>query len=403
MARTRSPTIVAWLTIAMVALIAYGSLYPFNLKPSESTLRWWQALAHLSWARAGRGDHIANVLLYVPLGFCLGLWCDGFMRHRASVLLATICSATLSLSIEVAQVYISSRVPSLWDVTLNTVGACGGAFGGVAWRALSARLPKSMSSDSGGGNSDGDKGALLVLLLWFAARWVPFVPHFTLSKLKAALQPLFDPQVTVSATAYHLVWWMVIAQTIFALTNSARSVELLLLAIATLLVGRLFIEGLSFVPSELIALVLLLPILVLLHRLRGLPRRMLLLAAFATVFVYERLAPFSWSSSTGQFDLWPFLSWIDAGMPLHLQNLLAELFEFAALIWLLREAGLAIRLGVWLVPLAVLLLEILALWMPGRDGSLTSPVLALATALTMRYLMRSARRDEFTPQRVRSH
>lgn len=402
MARTRSPTIVAWLTIAMVALIAYGSLYPFNLKPSESTLSWWQALAHLSWARAGRSDHIANVLLYVPLGFCLSLWFDGFMRHRALVLLATICSAALSLLIEVAQVYISSRVPSLWDVTLNTVGACGGAFGGVAWRALSARLPKSMTRDHGG-ISAGDKGALLVLLLWFAARWAPFVPDFTLSKLKAALQPLFDPQVTLSATAYYLVWWMVVAQTIFAMTSAARSVELLLVAIATVLVGRLFIEDLGFVPSELIALVLLLPLLVLLHRLRGLPRRMLLLAAFATVFVCERLVPFSWSSSVGQFDLWPFLSWVDAGLPLHLHSLLAELFEFAALIWLLREAGVALRLGVWLVPLAVLLLEVLALWMPGRDGSLTAPVLALATTMTMRYLMRPARRDGFTPQRVRNH
>ncbi len=400
MARPRSPAIVAWLAFAMVALIAYGSLYPFNLKPSENSLGWWQslwqALTQLSWARAGRGDRVANVLLYVPLGFCLSLWFGDRIRHRAAVVIATFGGAALSLAIEVAQVFISSRVPSLWDVTLNTGGAFAGAIGGVAWRVLSARLPTSVASNT---RSD-DKTALIVLLLWFAWRWTPFLPHFSLSKLKAALQPLIDPQITLAATAFYLVWWMVIAQAVFAMTSAQRNVEMLLAVIAAVLVGRLFIADLNFVPSELIALVLLLPALVLIHRLRVPARGLLLLSVFATVFVVERVAPLSWSSSGGHFDLWPFLAWYDAGMPLHLYDLLKLLFECAALIWLLQEVGLPMRFGVWLVPIAVFALEVLALWMPGRDGSPTAPLLALATALSMRYVA-SERRRTLTHQRVR--
>jgi glycopeptide antibiotics resistance protein len=381
----------------MVALIAYGSLYPFNLKASDDTFGWWQtlwqALTQLSWARAGHGDRVANVLLYVPLGFCLSLWLDGRLRHRGAVVVATLCGAVLSLSIEVAQVFISSRVPSLWDVTLNTGGALCGAIGGIAWFSLSARLP---STEDGG---RGDKVAVIVLALWFASCWAPFSPHFTLSKLKTALQPLFEPQVTVTDMVYYLVWWTLIAQIIFALSSAQRGVEMLLAAIAAVLVGRLFIADLSFVPSELIAMVLLLPTLVILYRLWAPSRRALLLAAFAFVFVFERLTPLA-SSGSGHFDLWPFIAWRDAGMPVSLHALFKQLFELAALAWLLREAGLSARLIVWSVPLAVLVLEIVALWMPGRDGSPIAPLLALATVLTLRYA--SDTRRGFTHQRVRS-
>lgn len=81
--------------------------------------------------------------------------------------------------------------------------------------------------------------------------------------------------------------------------------------------------------------------------------------------------------------------------------LLKQLFEFATLIWLLREAGFAMRTTVYLVPAAVLLLELIALLMSGRDGSITAPALALAVALVLRYVAKDAS-GGFTRQRARS-
>jgi hypothetical protein len=255
-------------------------------------------------------------------------------------------------------------------------------------------LPSTEASRGG----QGDKAAWIVLSLWFASRWVPFIPYFTLSKLKTALQPLVEPQVTLFATASYLVWWILVARTIFALTNAQRGVEMLLATIAAVLVGRLFIADLSFVPSELIALVLLLPTLVILHRLWVPSRRVLLLTAVSVVFVFERLTPFE-ANSVGHFDLWPFIGWMDDGMPMPLHDLLKQLFEFAALAWLLRDSGFATRVIVWLLPTAVLTLELIALWMPGRDGSPTAPLLALLIALTMSY---ASDARSLTRQRVRS-
>ena len=82
-----------------------------------------EALRQLSWARAGRGDRISNVLLYLPLGFCLFLWLDTRLRRGAAIAARDRARhRSLSLAIEVAQVYVSIRVPSLTDLTLNRCG-----------------------------------------------------------------------------------------------------------------------------------------------------------------------------------------------------------------------------------------------------------------------------------------
>jgi hypothetical protein len=88
-------------------------------------------------------------------------------------------------------------------------------------------------------------------------------------------------------------------------------------------------------------------------------------------------------------------------MPVDLAILLKQLCEFATLIWLLREAGFAMHTTVFLVPAAVLLLELIAVWTSGRDGSITAPVLALGVALVLRYVAKDSS-GGFTRQRARS-
>ncbi|HET9448683.1 MAG TPA: VanZ family protein, partial [Steroidobacteraceae bacterium] len=131
-----SRSVIFWLLLVVLALIVYGSLYPFNFKPDAVEGGVLEALRQLSWARAGRGDRISNVLLYLPLGFCLFLWLAQRWRRAPSMIIATVLGTLLSLSIEIAQVYISARVPSLTDVTLNALGTLLGVTAGLAWGGL---------------------------------------------------------------------------------------------------------------------------------------------------------------------------------------------------------------------------------------------------------------------------
>jgi VanZ family protein len=394
MPRPRSHGIVIALLLGTLALIFYGSLYPFDLTARVHTHSIGRAILELSWARAGRGDRVANVLLYAPLGFCLLLWLDGRLRRSAAVATVIGVGVALSFCIEVTQVYIALRVPSWWDVVLNGVGTIIGATAGVAWHELGGRM---RTANAGSGRAD--RSGLLVVALWLAWRLMPFVPHLDLSKLKSAFSPLADPDFSTQATIHYWVWWTLLAHIVFALTSAQRGIETLLALIAVVLVGCLTVAGHVFVPSELLALLLLLPTLFVFDRLTPRPRRWILLGILAGLMIYDSFDPFLFRNEAGSVDLWPFMGWIDSGFPVDWQWLARRACYFAALFWVLKEAGMSLRVTTIFVPLAVLCIEVLQLWVPGQRASITEPAFALAIAWTMRILDA----PPVTRPRVRNH
>lgn len=394
MPRTRS--LIPWLLGAVIALIAYGSLYPFNFKADAIEGGVFQALEKLSWARAGRGDRIANVLLYLPFGFCLYLWLDTYLRRRVSLLAATALGALFSLGIEVAQVYVSARVPSLKDLALNTLGASLGAVGGLAWRGIAGlmHLPAREESPSR------DPGAALVVVTWLIFRFAPFVPQFDLGKLKLALRPLFEPQWDFVSVFIYLVCWLVVNHAAGSLVRRSRRLETLLFIIAAVLGGRLLVANQTFVADELFALLVLLPLLVVMHWLTPDVRRRLLLIALAAVLVIEGLAPFDFTQPSSSFDFWPFRIWFEspttAMYVIDWTALLGALFLLTALLWLLRESGVPINVSIAITVGVAATIEIFQLWLPDQSGSITEPVLALAMGLLLRGIDR-ARARRFSP------
>lgn len=390
MRRTRS--LIPWLLLAVVALIAYGSLYPFNFKADAIEGGVFQALEKLSWARAGRGDRIANVLLYLPFGFCLYLWLDTRLRRRVSLLVATALGALFSLGIEVAQVYVSARVPSLKDLALNTLGASLGAVGGLAWRGIGQLMHFPVREES----PNRDPGAALVIATWLVFRFAPFVPQFDLGKLKLALQPLFEPLWDAVSVFVYLVCWLVVNHAAGALVRRSRRLEALLLIIAAVLAGRLLVANQTFVADELFALLLLLPLLVVMHWLTPDARRRLLLLALAAVLAIEGLAPFDFTQHASSFDFWPFRIWLDSGATalyaIDWTALLGRLFLLTALLWLVREARVPINASIAIVVGASLAIEILQLWLPDQDASITDPAMALGMGLLLRALERARAR-----------
>jgi VanZ family protein len=384
------------LTAAVIALIAYGSLYPFNFKPDVPS-GLLSALGQLSWARAGRGDRISNVLLYLPLGFCLYLWLNLRFRRGASVALATLFGSLLSLAIEVAQVYVSSRVPSLADLALNAGGTLLGAVGGVGWAALSRLMHLPTRAEK----PTRDPGAALLIGLWLAWRFAPFVPQLDLAKLKAALRPLFHPTFDFVTVLIFLTCWLVVNQAVAALVSRPRRLETLLLLMAAVLIGRLLVASQTFVPAELLALLLLLPMVVLMHRLRPRPRRAAMVLAVVALLVIEELAPFDFSAAAARFDLWPFMGWIEAGWDSGLQGivwvqLFGQLFLYGALLWVVREWGASTDFAFGVMLTVASVIELLQIWLPGEQASITDPLLALAIGLLFRSLYRGSRRNTLT-------
>jgi VanZ family protein len=380
-----SRSVILWLLLVVLALIVYGSLYPFNFKPDAIDGGVLEAFRQLSWARAGRGDRISNVLLYLPLGFCLFLWLELRWGRVPSMGVTTVLGSLLSLSIEIAQVYVSTRVPSFADLTLNAFGTLLGATAGLAWGGLTRLMHLPGRAE----RPLRDPGAVLLLGLWLAWRFAPFVPQFDLVKLKLALRPLFSPQFDPVTVFSFLTFWLVVNQAVAAVVSRPRRLEALLLVIATVLVGRLLVANQTFLPGELLALLLLLPMLLVMHRLRPRPRRSVLVLAVMTVLIIVGLAPFDFTAPMGHFDLWPFLGWFEIGLPAAIQlidwtELFGKLFLYGALLWVIKEWGASIGFAVIALTVTVLTIEVLQAWLPDQSASITDPLLALVVGLTFR-------------------
>jgi VanZ family protein len=118
----------AWPLAGVYAvLIVYASLYPFD-QWRDQDLVPWSFLTH-PWTRYWSGfDVVSNLLGYAPLGFWLTLGALRSGWHRGAVRNSAMVAAALSFVLESLQSYLPTRVPSLLDFALNTLGASAGAM-----------------------------------------------------------------------------------------------------------------------------------------------------------------------------------------------------------------------------------------------------------------------------------
>jgi glycopeptide antibiotics resistance protein len=116
--RQRRLGIVLSALTAMVAGIPWGTLQDH---PHWGEIRWVPFVS----PPVGPLDITANILLFAPLGYFLGV---GFVgRRRAAVAVAAVVGLVLSLGLEFTQIYSHGRYPSTTDLASNVIGAVGAA------------------------------------------------------------------------------------------------------------------------------------------------------------------------------------------------------------------------------------------------------------------------------------
>ena len=334
-----------------VALILYVSLYPFQFGADGPTAM--EVLRELSWARASRGDMLNNVLLYVPLGFCIALSVEPRFGRLTGIATGLVGGALLSITMEIMQGSIATRVPSLTDLSLNAAGALAGAIGGSAWHALGVRMTPHA-------NPAGRSGAiaLVVLVLWLIARLWPFVPDASLRQLKRAVRPLFTPEVGWADLAAFFVGWLVVAQAVFHLARRQRSVDVFLIVIAAVLVGRTFTAGNTLEFAEVAAIALLLPVLVLISRVEDRGRSALLAAALGTWLASVALLPALGGARDVAVELPALGEFLGRNAPPPAE-LAGRAFSYVALTWLLAGTGLFPHVAAGITVLLVVLLALM--------------------------------------------
>jgi VanZ family protein len=137
-----NPRRLLWLAaLAYTAFVFYGSLVPLEFRaiPWDEAVARFAAIPWLELGVGSRADWVANLILYIPLGY---LWLGAIAgRSKQAVvwgigiLLAGLATAVIALSIEFTQQFFPPRTVSLNDLLAEFMG---GALGMLLW-ALAGR------------------------------------------------------------------------------------------------------------------------------------------------------------------------------------------------------------------------------------------------------------------------
>jgi VanZ family protein len=126
----------AALTAIFVVLATYGSLVPLQLAPLswDEAVQQFREIPYLSLSVESRADWVANLLLFVPIGF----WALGtltvdrrsiWLKCLSLIFVVLVCGA-FSVALEFAQLWFPPRTVSQNDIAAECLGAVAGA---VLW------------------------------------------------------------------------------------------------------------------------------------------------------------------------------------------------------------------------------------------------------------------------------
>ncbi len=124
----RGPILLSrYLALAWLGLVVYGSLHPFTgwRDTGVSPIAFLEGGWPRYWTMF---DLVANVAVYLPLGFCLTLALSGLPGRFTAPIIATLLAGGVSFGLETLQTWLPSRVPSNLDLACNTLGGMLGAW-----------------------------------------------------------------------------------------------------------------------------------------------------------------------------------------------------------------------------------------------------------------------------------
>ena len=360
--------------MAVIAVILYGTLFPFTFHARPDLDSAFSVLADTVHATPHRVDVLANILLFLPLGF---FWIHAMRRPGlAAVALVTVFGGVFSTCIELAQLYDQGRVSSVWDICANVAGTLAGAGLGALFRG---RLPIPVVT-----NLRRHPYIAFLLASWLGYRLFPYVPTVDLHQYWHAVRPLVvHPHIPWVDLLRHTTIWLVLALLLDDLLELRESRWVLVVFVPLLLGVRITIYDTRLSPAEAVGGVI--ACLVWTTLLYRLPIRFLAVAGlFFLVVVLSALEPFQFTAATRGFGWIPFRRHLQGSVAVNVQSFLEKAFRYGSLIWLPVRAGYSLRSTVLSSTTMVFVLCSLQLFIPGRSADLTDVILLLFFSCLLR-------------------
>ena len=362
------------LTALTVVAIVYGSLYPFDFRiPAAGQGPVIALLRSRAIMPSGRGDFVANILLYIPLGWFGILSMPRRMSVWLRFLLIVIGGTTLSLTMELIQYYDAGRVTAAEDTYTNLLGTMIGSLGGIClsrnWRA---QLIPAISAEP---------IPTVLLAAWAGYRLYPYVPTIDLHKYWNALKPaIFYPTLAPGTLYRHTTIWLTTFALISSLVGRRCSVLAALMFCGCVLIARILIVDTVLSVSEIAGAGIALcfwPVMLFLAPRR---RAAVLFVLLGATVVIGRLQPFHFQLQARDFGWVPFRSLMGGSIAVNVMSFCEKSFLYGSLLYLFTEAGGRLRSAVLIVGGALFVTSWLETYLPGRSAEITDPVMVLLLA-----------------------
>jgi VanZ family protein len=367
-----------------IAVVVYGSLYPGHFaftaaagNPIVVLLHGWPA----NWTLYILRDIILNVIGYVPLGLAAFL---ALRRRHARGFAAGGAVALgylLSVSMELLQVYLPGRVPSLLDVLTNTLGTAAGVAFALYFEAGIRRLAEVRAGHF-------RAGAMLLALLWAVSELYPLFPDISRSHLSQEWAMLVRyPKFSVVEIWGNGAEWFAAGCALDAIFARMRTLGL---AAAMLCVpAQMFIlDRLLTVPEIAGALLA----LALWRFLRREARARWAIWMLGSAILLRQLQPFYFLAVPQPFSWTPFVGTLESDRASAVVIITRKAFDYGALVWSLRYAGVPYAYAGLAVAAMLGVTEAIQTYLPGRTPEITDPMLALLMMLALAAVGRTMRK-----------
>ncbi|WAR45570.1 VanZ family protein [Methylomonas rapida] len=358
----------------VVFFITYGSLYPFEfslLISSQSR----QAFLDSMWTSSSIGDVIGNIVLFMPFGF-LGYRIFPFWG-------VAIIGLLLAFVLQLAQLFLPSREPALYDVYWN--------FLGIGIGLLCAYLLKAHELFHRHFGLADKQAAIGIIMLWGASQLLPFVPTLDWQAYKNALKPLLmQPSFAWEHLSFLMIAWLSAGYFAEKILDKNWRTGYFTLGILSILVLKIVVVTSELTLNDVIASFFAILLYPLLSRMGS--RRAAYLA-WMMLFTYAitRLSPLQWQSESKSFNWLPFSGFLDGSMIVNSRVLAEKLFVFSGIFTLFKDIKTLSIKTISAVAIVVTLIEICQLWLVGRTAEITDPLLVVIIAWLIVKLSNSTR------------
>lgn len=361
------------LTVITIAVIVYGSLYPFDFRIPAGGQGAVSALLD-SWASVpGRGDFVANILLYTPFGWFGTL---SLSRRRSvgfRLWVVVMAGAALSVAMELTQYFDIGRVTSADDVYANTLGAIVGSVGA---NCLSGRWRVPLIA-----GISAKPVPVALIAAWAGYRLYPYVPTIDLHKYWAALKPvILYPVLPLGDLCRHTTIWLTIFAFVATVVDRRRALIALLLC-GCVLSARVVIVGTVLSVAEIVGAFIAICIWPVLLAVSERRRCAVLFVLLASIVIFERLQPFLFQSYARDFGWVPFSSLMAGSIGVDVMSFFEKTFLYGSLLYLFVEAGGRLRTATILVCAMLFATSWAETYLPGRSAEITDTVIALLLAI----------------------